>query len=429
MYESLGPRDQWLVGISVSIFLAIFTTIAVIVVPLLFDSGESPSTVPAESPGLSASPERSPVGTSTGEHAPSQMSQARANVSLVMLNDGKVLAVGSFEFAESEKVRTTEIYDPMSGEWRLSGSLNERRLVAPAVRLQDGTVLVAGGSEVDITRLSGFDRFPTPLRSAEIYDPTSGQWLTTGSMVWPRYLHTLSLLPDGRVLAVGGQGAGSSAEIYEPRTGRWRATSDPELGDHFGFMGHIAVTLADGRVLVAGGKNTPVEGWGNFFDEAAIYDPDGGEWAVAANMAVGVERGVAVPLADGRVLVTGGRTGTFEENVPASNVVQIYDPASDRWELTSPMAVPRIRHVALRLLDGLVLVAGGLVPVSQDGSDTIVPTDSVEIYDPDNGNWSLTKEMNSPRAYHAAVVLPGGEVLIAGSAIPVAAQSAELYTP
>ena len=61
----------------------------------------------------------------------------------------------------------------------------------------------------------GFDT----LASAELYDPASGTWTATGSLANKRYVHTATLLPDGKVLAAGGYNsersvALASAELY-----------------------------------------------------------------------------------------------------------------------------------------------------------------------------------------------------------------------
>ncbi len=84
-----------------------------------------------------------------------------------------------------------------------------------ATLLPDGRVLVVGGWND-----SG------ALASAELYDPATGTWTATGGLAAARYDHTATLLPDGRVLVVGGYGSGylASAEVYDPATGTWTAT-------------------------------------------------------------------------------------------------------------------------------------------------------------------------------------------------------------
>ena len=229
----------------------------------------------------------------------------RGASSVALLNDGRVLVAGGMAYSGGSITTyfaSAEIYDPATGMFTLTGSMHTARENATATLLPDGRVLIAGGDQGD----RGDDE--TILSSAEIYDPSTGQFSLTGSMTIARTSDRATLLANGSVLITGGwhywdyqhHDALSSAEIYDPTTRKFSLT---------GSMGtarkrHTATALADGRVLVAGGDNESTISWG--LGSAEIYDPVAGTFAWTGAMTTTRDGHAAVALKDGRVLVVGG---------------------------------------------------------------------------------------------------------------------------
>lgn len=185
------------------------------------------------------------------------MTDARAGHTATLLPDGRVLMAGG---------TSAELYDPITDSWTATGDLNEGYYGHTATLLANGLVLIAGG---DVPRGPGARAWP----HAALYDPALGTWTVTASMITPRLVFAATLLPDGRVLVTGGRenGAGNSpligeAELYDPATGTWTATASMRQAR----SGHTATLLPDGRVLVSGGD-------GALSISAEIYDIEFGE--------------------------------------------------------------------------------------------------------------------------------------------------------
>lgn len=126
----------------------------------------------------------------------------------------------------------------------------------------------------------------------------------------------------------------------------------------------------------------------------------------------------ATTLLDGRVLITGGRSGMFDA---AIGEAEIFDPATNSFSSGILMNVPRSRNTATRLQDGRVLIAGGFYQNS--------PIKDAEVYDPATNTFTAVGSLNVARYMHSAVLLNNGKVLIVGGFNGNKVREAELFDP
>jgi hypothetical protein len=230
-----------------------------------------------------------------------------------------------------------------------------------ATLLPDGRVLIAGGMNWDLM---------TVAASAELYDPATGTFSPTGPMATARAAHTATLLADGRVLITGGEyldgGTNwaylSSAELYDPKTGKF-SPSGSMVDNRFN---HTATLLSNGRVLIAGGYGEIAGGYGEaVLDSAELYDPETGRFSPTGAPTDSRVGHTATLLDDGRVLIAGG--GSFSDSA------ELYDPKTGTFIQTGPMTNNRYNHAATLLQDGRVLVAGGLLSAALASAELYDP--------------------------------------------------------
>ena len=354
-----------------------------------------------------------------------ELGTARYGHSATRLQDGRVLVTGGTDGLSA--LSSSELYDPQAGTWHPAADLNIPRVLHRAVMLQDGRVLVAGGEDA-----SG-----EAIASSELYDPVTGEWARVGDLSQARTLHTATLLQDGRVLVAGGcrflsvlSDFFASAEIFDPANLTWTPTGEMWSGRYR----HTSTLLTDGRVLVVGGVGDS-EYVLSEHDEplaaAEIYEPATGQWSRTEDllelpMGLGRAGHTATRLLDGRVLAAGNMLyfATLTSGVYPVFPAELFDPVTETWSLTESLNDGRFRHSSTLLADGSVLAVGGNNFLSEVLAST-------EMYDPEalpTGFWGLAGDLITARSQHTATLLKDGRVLIAGGmSDDEALASAEIY--
>lgn len=332
------------------------------------------------------------------------MSQARTGHTATLLSDGRVLVAGGQNTTGA--LKTAEIYDPSTGRFSSTGSMTQPRVNAAATRMADGRVLITGGFNFTAETF-------TNLTAAEIYDPATSRFSPTGSMSVPRTGHSAPLLHDGQVFVVGGTATNiRQAEIYNPGSSTF--TTLPSMLVARGQA--VAFTLPNGNVLVAGGNLTSAAG-------AELFDVGLGQFEAAPPRTL-LSRsihGMAV-LGSGEILFA----GSINDN-GASAKSEVFDPGAGVFLPVGSMAVVRSNHAGAVLGDGLALFTGG---ATLDSSQMVRESNSAELFDPATGQFRITASMLSPRGGHTATALRNGTALFIGGANQgVFLDSAETYVP
>jgi hypothetical protein len=360
------------------------------------------TTSPIPTPGPTASPTASPrpMAPATIKPGPA-MTQARSGQAAARLADGRVLIIGGIvpftgtcEMACTDPATANvEIYNPNTGKFNSDGSLAGPRSNGQALLLNDGRVLVSGGT----------GEYGQDLVTLDLYDPGRGTSVVVDSpadIPLPNDAAVV-LLADGRVLLAGGSYALDTTSnvtvIFDP-TSRGFSTG-PLMAE--ARKGAVATLLPDGRVLLVGG-----EGSAGNYDSAEVIDPS---QPLSQPMLVTSQAypETSTLLSDGRVLVT--------EAVPNSSagcgtpaVSEVFDPRTEMFTPLGPMSTPRTESTAIKIPDGRVLFFGGM-------DSNCGAVDTVEAFDPGSGTFHVIATGFPKIGDITATLLDDGEILITGA--------------
>ena len=305
-------------------------------------------------------------GTAQGCHIPT------------LLSDGRLLLAGGSAGGNPQDpvLRTVKLYQRVTNNWTLLTPMNIGRWYPGIVRLPDERLMILGGEldtsgfgrtdtceiynpATNLWTLTGSFDLPTEIpptvvlrtgeifkswRYPELYSLASGQWRPAGTMIQPRKGaaegghcdHEIVHLPDGRVMAVGVDAISTNAntrfcEFYDPVANSWSLGPTPQ---HLRTQPE-ALLLPDGKVLAYGGTyigqnpgSLTLRNAGqvpNCTNVADIFDPETNQWRAVAPLNRYIHyHNVAVVIADGRVMNTGGAGGgsLFGDD----NRVEAYEP-------------------------------------------------------------------------------------------------------
>lgn len=347
----------------------------------------------------------------TGFALTGSLATARMFHTATLLNTGTVLVAGGVDGFAYDTITSAELYNPATGAFTTTGNLNAGRIFNTATLLSNGQVLIVGGSDSNWNQIG----------TVELYNPASGTFTFTGSLNTARTSHSSTLLNNGKVLIAGGWNSNgnyitsdaASGELYDPTTGTFVSTGSLTTARDT----HTATLLNDGTVLIAGGFDSNA----NPLSSAEIYDPVAGTFTLTGSLNIGRAVHTATLLNNGMVLIAGGYD--FNGNAVAS--AELYNPATRSFTVTGSLNTPRYDGAQGTLLNnGMVLLAGG-----QDNNGNTLA--SAELYDPATGNFTATMSMNTTRQSLTTTLLNNGQVLVSAGMDYFAnvLNSAELYQP
>lgn len=308
------------------------------------------------------------------------MSEPRERFASLRLEDGRVLVAGGVGGATGEPSASAELYDPTTQTWSVTGSLSTAR--------SDFTLSARSPSSGSAALAAGGNGATGALDAVELYDPVTGAWTAGPSLPAPIAGHAAATLEDGSLLIAGGSGEparlgaegtswspaasllaeepGStltalmdggallvgpnapSLQRYFPDEDLWLTAGDPLLAR----SGHTATRLLDGQVLIVGGSSTQSGGT----HSVELYDPQAASSRFVGATSEPRTEHSATLLDDGRVAVVGGLL------VPGASGTEIYDPRWGTWTTGPGTLDGRALHGAELLADGSVLAIGGEAP-------------------------------------------------------------------
>ena len=292
--------------------------------------------------------------------------------------DGKIFVIGGSlrlkmdEYGE-QSISTVEMYDPKTDTWEGKANMPTVRSNV-SVSVVDGRIYAIGGSKLKKYQVPrGFGIESEELPTVEMYDPATDTWTQKTDMPTPR--KTKTCVVDGKIYAVGGwstateQSKLETVEVYDPATDTWAKAQS---------MNHArcsaAISVVNGEIYAIGGIGWPPNRdpsgqylSSRYLSNVEVFNPQTNQWQERTEMSV-PKAAHSTSVIDGKIYVMGGYLKEGRKSKTLS-VIEVYDPATDRWTQESDMLIGKSGH-ATEVVDGQIYIFGGGPPTS------------VQVYDP-----------------------------------------------
>ena len=339
--------------------------------------------------GLMLPWQQKPMASVRGEHP-----------GIAVLQDGRVLVAGGTKVPDdpTQALTTGEIYTRATDMVvPVSNTMSVKRWRDAAVTMLDGRVVIAGAGECTLDACKAVDLFdPSKM---DTFAPSKALLTLPRDFAWG------VLMVDGSVMFVSDNAP--TVDVYDPD--KDTVTAVPLKVTH--RFGARIVRMRDGRVMVMGGDGCDgINPCTSAQNVAEVFDVATNQFSLVAPMKKGRSQFTAHVLPDGRVMVFGGSSSSAGGVANPMPEIESYDPKTDSWtEQTYKLSSGRTWHASALVRDGSILVMGGY---TQNGS--CAPSATVDQVDPIAGTVASFGTLPNPNTEWNAVTLLDGSVLGVG---------------
>ncbi len=272
----------------------------------------------------------------------------------ILLNNGQVIFIGGTKRkVYGPGTRKVKTYNPQNDSWQVVSDLLDYRWYPSVLPLADGRILVTGGGGL---------QNPIRVKSTELYDPQTGQSKWADTSLIGNEVSPIVQLYSGKVLMTH-----RPPQLFDPAIEQWDLATDFVQGNRMPNGDHsdhelVLLPNDDGRVVAIGHISFVHNQLGNLVE---IYDPLSNSWSIGADFSPIRSRAKTVLLPNRKILVAGGFKEDLNDSSSINQWGQLflsdeYDPANNSWRRLDNLNYAREYHATSILVpDGRVIVVGG----------------------------------------------------------------------